>query len=406
LRQNRRLLYLFTNNYPFKGYEYFIDNEIQYLSNEFDEIRIFPYPENNNTESYFKIPGNVIVRIMEVDNSKSIRKILLSNLIQILYWWIYEFIHSKHRFKYVIQFKWNWNRLVGIIKISDSLKKEGIPENAILYSYWFNEWAEVLAWSKGSWLKNIFASRAHGYDFDEAQMTRGYHPFRYVVFNQIKKVFQISEYGKSYMKNQGLNDSKIEVIRLGVSDLGLGAIPQKKYIIVTCSNLHPVKRLELIPDILNHLTVAYKWVHFGGGYYEEETLSQIRKKIPSEHFEYRGITLNADILDFYSKSGADVVMNVSKLEGIPVSLMEAISFGIPITGCNTCGVPEIANENTGLLFDVQFDPQKVATQLQSLLLEKSRNPEFRKGVREYYLKNYKDEDNFPRFINQLKKQSV
>lgn len=399
-------LYLFTNNYPYKGYEYFIDNEIGYLSEAFDEVIVMPYPGNSNTEMYFKLPPNVHVNTIQTDNTSSIKYLVFKNIFQFIYWWVYELIASKHRIKYFTEIGWNLNRLIEIIQLSESLKNEKIPENAILYSYWFNEWADALAWSKGSWLKNNFVSRAHGYDFDEAQIPRGYNAFRQVVFSKIKKVFQISEYGKSYMKKQGLNDSKIEVIRLGVSDHGMGVIPQEKYIIVTCSNLYPVKRLELIPEILNYITVPFKWVHFGGGNYEEEMLSQIRKKMSSDYFEYRGITPNADILDFYAKSGVDVVMNVSKLEGIPVSLMEAISFGIPITGCNTCGVPEIANENTGLLYDVQFDPKEAAMQLQSLLLQKSRNLEFRQGVREYYIKNYKAEDKFPRFIHQLKKQAV
>ena len=45
----------------------------------------------------------------------------------------------------------------------------------------------------------------------------------------------------------------------------------------------------------------------------------------------------------------DLFVNMSLSEGIPVSIMEAISFGIPIIATNVGGNAEIVNDETGVL---------------------------------------------------------
>lgn len=46
---------------------------------------------------------------------------------------------------------------------------------------------------------------------------------------------------------------------------------------------------------------------------------------------------------------------MSLSEGIPVSIMEAISFGIPIIATNVGGNAEIVNDETGVLIPVNID---------------------------------------------------
>lgn len=51
----------------------------------------------------------------------------------------------------------------------------------------------------------------------------------------------------------------------------------------------------------------------------------------------------------------DLFVNMSLSEGIPVSIMEAISFGIPIIATNVGGNAEIVNDETGVLIPVNID---------------------------------------------------
>lgn len=45
---------------------------------------------------------------------------------------------------------------------------------------------------------------------------------------------------------------------------------------------------------------------------------------------------------------------MSDSEGIPVSIMEAMSFGIPVIARNVGGMSEIVNEENGLLLEMMM----------------------------------------------------
>ena len=55
-------------------------------------------------------------------------------------------------------------------------------------------------------------------------------------------------------------------------------------------------------------------------------------------------------------------------EGIPVSLIEAMSHGIPVVAANSGGVPELVDETTGILVAMR-DPVALAAAFRSLALD-------------------------------------
>ena len=66
-----------------------------------------------------------------------------------------------------------------------------------------------------------------------------------------------------------------------------------------------------------------------------------------------GAIVNVILVNFLVKKyGAN---GASLSEGIPVSIMEAISFGIPIIATNVGGNAEIVNDETGVLIPVNID---------------------------------------------------
>jgi hypothetical protein len=70
-----------------------------------------------------------------------------------------------------------------------------------------------------------------------------------------------------------------------------------------------------------------------------------------------------------------------------------------LLGCDICGVPEIVNNVTGLLIPKNFEPKKVATQLEDHLKNTFRDVQFRKGVREFWKENFRADNNYPEFIS-------
>jgi colanic acid/amylovoran biosynthesis glycosyltransferase len=58
---------------------------------------------------------------------------------------------------------------------------------------------------------------------------------------------------------------------------------------------------------------------------------------------------HAQVIDYYTTNHIALFLSLSSREGLPVSLMEAISCGIPLLATTVGGVSEVVNENTGRL---------------------------------------------------------
>ena len=80
-------------------------------------------------------------------------------------------------------------------------------------------------------------------------------------------------------------------------------------------------------------------------------------------------------------------------------MMEAIADGIPVIGCNICGVPEIVTNETGYLLPVDFNPEEEVANLENWIIENARSQEFRQGVQQFYEKCYMASKNYSDFIN-------
>ena len=132
----------------------------------------------------------------------------------------------------------------------------------------------------------------------------------------------------------------------------------KEILLVSCSELVPVKRVHLIIDILRHIETPLRWVHFGDGRLMPELKTRVKELPDNINYELRGYVPNQGVLEFYQKNEVDLFVNVSESEGIPVSIMEAISFGIPILATDVGGVHEIVTDKTGVLVDKTFKPKR------------------------------------------------
>lgn len=393
-------LYLFTNLFPFKNGEPFLETEINYLAKTFDEVIVYPLVKGEE-RSLVDLPSNVRVADVPTDwgaLSGGVKK----NIYTIVKLFGYELIFGKDKFMHLVQWKFNLYELLSALGKARFLEKN-LQGGNVYYSYWFNEWANGLSLVNRKKVPGKYIGRMHGYDFDRAQNSRGYFGFRSSFITKWNQVFQVSKYGLGYVQREFKLANTIGVRYLGVRDNGLGPIGKDAtYTIVSCSNFVALKRLNLIVETLQNLEVNFKWYHFGDGLGKNQIEDLAAGILPKNSFEFKGQIRNTDLMEFYAKHAVDVFINMSALEGLPVSLMEAISFGIPIVGCAICGVPEIVNAQTGLLLEKNFDVQQAAMQLETLLRQKSRNVEFRQGVRDFYLAFFNAEKNYENFATELR----
>ena len=101
-----------------------------------------------------------------------------------------------------------------------------------------------------------------------------------------------------------------------------------------------------------------EWLHFGDGILrnELEETRLYKTGICQTGITYRfmGHYPNEELLKFYTANKVDLFINTSSTEGMPVSIMEAQSFGIPVIATDTGGVKEVVTEGTGSLLPVDF----------------------------------------------------
>ncbi len=399
-------LFLFTAFAPFGKYEIYIKNELQVLASSFKQIHIFPMTKNKG--EMWKLPSNVYVANLDISQELSSLYLLSKYQRGISKAMMMEYVILDKWGKRLRNFKQKMRILLNAARKAEALERwmesQAIhPEQAVFYSNWFDGWANSLALLKSNGRIPSFICRAHGYDLYPSRRSSNYIFFRSYQIESVDKVVCISAAGHEFLRNAfPQHKEKVALSYMGVFDRGLSPIRNSNKIqVLSCSNLIPLKRVHLIVEIIRELEEKVHWVHFGSGPLEEEIKSLAQSLPNGVSFEFSGRIPNEELLDYYANNHLDFLINASESEGLPVSIMEAASMGIPTVATDVGGTREIVNDQTGLLIPESFDPKVVAAQIKERI-ETWRKPEYREGVREFWKENFDAERNFQSFIEILK----
>lgn len=115
------------------------------------------------------------------------------------------------------------------------------------------------------------------------------------------------------------------------SDMGINPMPKDEFVLVSCSTYSERKRVDLLAKLLCKAPFPITWYHFG--YVPPDVLKHFdddfsKSKAPIKAI-YKGDVPNNLVMDFYKTNAVNVIVNLSTSEGLPFSLIEANSFGIP-----------------------------------------------------------------------------
>ena len=113
-------------------------------------------------------------------------------------------------------------------------------------------------------------------------------------------------------------------------------------------------------------------------------------------------------MKYYQKYPVDWFINTSSSEGLPVSIMEACSFGIPVLATDVGGTSEIVRPGeTGFLLDAGFKPEDLAALLRRLFRQKKEErAALRAGCRRVWEENFCAASNFDRFAREIDPQNT
>ncbi|HEX3038035.1 MAG TPA: glycosyltransferase [Oscillospiraceae bacterium] len=412
-KKSNRILVVLSNAFPYGKGESFLEEEVHYYKN-FDQIYMVPL--NVSDFSQKRVMNNPNVTLLQL-NDKSLSKM------QLLGWCIRaafskqfcsDFSHLIHikklnpaTLKHLVTFVALGKH--SFAQVKSALKTQMVNKSDFItfYSYWmdFHSYAAVL-------LKNYFpqskaVSRCHGYDLYEYRNLQNYIPMRSYLLSNLDTVFCISEDGKKYLEEKHADVQKhIVISRLGTHDYGESDAPQEKASLqlVSCSWVSSVKRINRILSTLMQIKdIQIEWTHFGDGVLFED-LKKSAEQLPTNiKVHLPGAVSNEELLRIYHTTPYHVFLNVSESEGVPVSIMEAMSFGIPAIATDVGGVSEIVkDQKNGFLLRKDFTDSELAERIHRFSeMSNADYMAYRKCARDFWEENFNAEKNYSSFTEAI-----
>lgn len=270
------------------------------------------------------------------------------------------------------------------------------PKRVVLLSAWMEDWVSVLGLVKEKVPALRFATMAHGWDLFEHRRTGGTIPYRRYQMQQVDQVICIAASGREHLSKRFPDQvDKLRLRHLGTLDHGSAPwSPASVLRLASCAYLRPPKRIELIAEALTHVRRSVHWTHFGDGPLRS-ALEAVIKRLPAHVIvELKGNVGNAEVLQWYRKHPVDLFVHCSGKEGLPVALMEAASFGIPLVANDVGGISEVVGVRSGVLMPAEASAMEWAAMLEDERTDSMRTASFREGVREFWMEEFSASNNY------------
>ena len=242
----------------------------------------------------------------------------------------------------------------------------------LIYTYWCTQMTLGAVLLKSCVPKLKVVTRFHGYDLYQERSSVGWQPFRSEISQGCDLLIFVAGIGRKYYLNTWGErwESKSIVSYLGSPDFSCPSRPDQGgksgLTLVSCSNMIPLKRVHLIIDALALLPedIQVQWHHFGDGVSRAALTEQAEimlNPLTNVQWKFWGHVSNGELSNLYQKIQPDLFITTSSSEGLPVSIMEASSAGVPAIATAVGGIPEIVrDEKTGFLLSANPSAQEVA----------------------------------------------
>lgn len=160
---------------------------------------------------------------------------------------------------------------------------------------------------------------------------------------------------------------KATVLHVGIPVLSAAAAaPADGPLVALCAAaMLPVKGhrvlLQALQELKNSGVALELWLA-GDGSLRPALQREVSERGLGDRVKFLGSLSHAALLDLYASGTVSLVVLASVdlgggvHEAIPVCLMEAMSFALPVIGTETGGIPELLGEGAGLLVPAQNPP--------------------------------------------------
>ena len=343
----------------------FLTNEIDAFVKSYDQVLVVGYAGDKNVcDRISKQYGFKYALIEDVKNKREI-------ISDFLKWKKRRYVKEelskfgvlgslrKKRKLYVYYYGLYWVKLNRIVRkfIDDD-------DDCYVYSFWLSRPAFGSANIRKTFPKVKRAvSRTHRYDLYEEENSYGYLPFRKFISESIDTIYFSSLDTVSYFYGKKYSEKKLpncKLSYLGTFDHGQKEVDEnkKEITIASCSYIIQRKRLDLIIALIKEISKYngyVKWIHIGDGDLSKTIQETAKNELKDIEYSFLGTKSDEEIFDIYRTYDVDFFANMSDSEGIPVSIMEAMSMGIPIIARNVGGISDAVNDLNGVLLEGNND---------------------------------------------------
>jgi glycosyltransferase involved in cell wall biosynthesis len=360
-------LLLFTSHFPYGAGETFLADELEHLSKGFESILLCPLTGSGAARS---VPANCDVLTPQFRDRADVLVRGLANTVfptalarDFMERRVWADPIKFRRFGPAALFL---RRILSNLELMDVLRNR-ISPSTVLYFYWSVGFAYAAPFLP---CRNPMVARFHGSDLYEEDWG-GYTPFRRAQIARLDALVFVSRHGMEYLKSRyaGLPEEKLHLFRLGTRDHGVGPVRAAGPLgIASCSNLIPLKKVDLLLKALGKVAdLDIEYTCIGDGPERPRLEALARRLSPNVKASFKGSLPHSHVMEHFERNPVDLFVNTSRAEGLPVAIMEALSFGIPVLATDVGGVSELVDGDIGGLLDSTVSPEELRSVMEELL---------------------------------------
>ena len=366
---------IFTSSYPYGAGEPFLESEILYVASQFERVILFATAADERKEAMRPVPDNVSVIPLRVGRNTDKLALAVGAFRRRLL--------GKQKGLSLRQRLYGKYCLGKALLISKRAKRalEKVPlvtDETVVYSYWLNyicTGAILFAQSHSAEGKHIpVLTRTHRHDLYWEEHPLSIIPLQEFNIHNAELVVPCSKQGSAYLKAKYPDaEEKIQEAYLGTAPAnmeGLASLRSKTFL--TIAGMRSVKRIPLFAEafaLFCKKNPDWHWISIGEDATPDGDVVReiIQKNRLEKNVQLLGQMANSDLHVFLDSHSIAYLVNTSASEGLPVSMMEAESVGVPCVGTDVGGVSEIILDGeNGKLLPKEISPEQLASVLEEL----------------------------------------
>ena len=359
-------LLVISSHFPYGVHDEFLGTELNYLSAVFESVEIAPLTPNTDSFSH-ALPSNVSVdlslaRAITPRLTPFLPSTIERNTRRMGAWL------SSPQIADILRHNGSASLAHSILERADAKTvyewAKRRPPPTLAYTFWLGS---AITGLRRAWPRVPIVSRAHGSDI-YGRSPSFPPPLIVGSVDGATSVRAVSAHGVEHLRRRfPASSGKIGVSRLGLNSHGQIAEHSSDGIlrIMSASADTVNKRVQLIATLTLEISRMrpVQWTHFGPRptlKFSQRDTDELRRTA-----NFAGMVAQSTITEHMLSQPVDLFINLSLSEGVPVTLIEAQSFGIPVLCTDVGGSTEAAPPCLNIAVSMNASASEIAHALDS-----------------------------------------